>query len=110
MEDLFFPINDPKVIEEQITWEYKKLRESDIIVFWFSRGSLNPIVMLEYGKHGISQSTEIVVGIDDGYERKSDIEIQTKLSKPTQKICYDLDKLFNEITSSIYNVIEGKNK
>lgn len=103
-----FPIHDLTAAKDQITWEYKRLKESDIIVFWFSRGSLNPIVLYEYGKYGTSQPTEIVVGIDDEYERKQDVEIQTKLARPTQKICYGLDDFSNEIVESIYKMLDVK--
>jgi hypothetical protein len=105
-----FPIDDPNASNEQITWEYKKLRESDIIAFWFSEGSLNPIVLYEYGKHGTSQPTKIVVGCHTDYSRKSDVEIQTKLSRPEQKIFYDLGDFYNEIIDSIYQIFVAKNK
>jgi len=104
-----FPIENPNASKEQISWEFYKLRESDIIVFWFSRGSLNPIVLLELGLHGISQPREIVIGVDPEYERISDVEIQTKLAKPTQEICYNLDSFYKQITDKIYNVLIAKN-
>ena len=31
-----FPINDPIASEEQITWEFEHLKNSDIIIFWFA--------------------------------------------------------------------------
>ena len=74
-----FPMNDPNAAVEQITWEYEKLKGADIIVFWFSRGSLNPIVLYELGKWGNSTTKTIVVGIDEEYERRQDVEIQTRL-------------------------------
>ena len=85
-----FPIENPNASKEQISWEFYKLRESDIIVFWFSRGSL-------------------VIGVDPEYERISDVEIQTKLAKPTQEICYNLDSFYKQITDKIYNVLIAKN-
>ena len=39
-----FPMDKPEAAKEQITWEYKHLQEADIIPFWFSKGSDNPIV------------------------------------------------------------------
>jgi hypothetical protein len=77
-----FPIEDPNASEAQITWEYNKLKESDIILFWFSRGSLNPIVLYELGRWGnSSMKKSIVVGLDREYERKQDVIIQTRLSR-----------------------------
>jgi hypothetical protein len=105
-----FPIDDSNASNEQITWEYYKLRESDIIAFWFSEGSLNPIVLYEYGKHGTSQPIKMVVGCHKDYLRKSDVEIQTKLARPEQKICQDLDQFYDEILDSIYRISVAKNK
>lgn len=81
-----FPINDPNASEEQITWEYNKLKESKFILFWFAQGSLNPIVLYELGRWGNSQlDKKIWIGVDPLYERKQDVEIQTRLSR------YDID-------------------
>jgi len=87
-----FPMDDPKAAEEQITWEYEHLRDADVIAFWFSKGSLNPIVLYELGRWGNSSDIPIVVGIDPGYERTQDVEIQTMLSRPEIDIIYDFDE------------------
>jgi len=81
-----FPIDDPNAAEEQITWEFNKLKEADMIVYWFSRGSLNPIVLYELGKWGFLSSTPktTVIGIDPEYERKQDVVIQTRLAHGRQ--------------------------
>lgn len=73
--------NDPKAIEEQIVWEYNHLRDADIISFWFSKGSLNPITLYELGRWGNSSKKTVIIGIDPEYERKEDVIIQTKLSR-----------------------------
>ncbi|HRT03411.1 MAG TPA: nucleoside 2-deoxyribosyltransferase domain-containing protein, partial [Candidatus Diapherotrites archaeon] len=92
-----FPINDPNSAEVQISWEYEHLRDADIISFWFSEGSLNPIVLYELGRWGNSSNKEIVIGIDPKYERKKDVIIQTKLSRPDVKIVDSLEELSEEI-------------
>jgi hypothetical protein len=78
-----FPIEDPKAAEEQITWEYNHLKDADIIVFWFSRGSLNPIVLYELGRWGNSSDKPIIIGLDPEYERSTDVITQTLLSRGT---------------------------
>jgi hypothetical protein len=94
-----FPINDPTASEAQIVWEYEALHLADIIVFWFAKGSLNPIVLFEYGSHltrlkylhalqwreipNTCFSTKlqyIVVGCDSEYTRINDVIIQTQLA------------------------------
>jgi len=73
-----FNITDSNISEKQIVWEHRHLEEADIIIYWFSRGSLNPIVLYELGKY-ISSGKHIFIGIDDEYERKFDVETQAKL-------------------------------
>lgn len=88
-----FPIEDPSASETQITWEYNHLRDADAVIFWFSRGSLNPIVLYELGMWGNSRNRNFVVGIDSEYERKQDVILQIELAKPTCKLVYSLEAI-----------------
>jgi len=92
-----FPIHDPNAAKQQITWEYDYLKQCDMISFWFSKGSLNPIVLYELGMHGNSSDRLIFVGMDTEYERKQDVIIQTKLARPEIKIVYSLEDLAKQI-------------
>lgn len=92
-----FPIGDPNASTEQIKWEFDKLKEADLILFWFSSGSLNPIVLYELGMWGNSRSTPIIVGVDDQYVRKRDVIIQTNLARPNIPILCTLDGLVDGI-------------
>jgi hypothetical protein len=80
-----WPINNPSASEEQIKWEYKYLWQADIISFWFSKETLNPIVLYELGAHLVRIKSKqagppiIIIGIEDGYQRTQDIIIQTSL-------------------------------
>lgn len=49
----------------QIIWEFDKIKKSDIISFWFSSGSLNPITLFEYGSHFKDQNKTIIVGFEN---------------------------------------------
>lgn len=93
--------NEVDEIIKQINREHCKLKKSDIISYWFAKGSLNPIVLLEYGKFGLSSNKPIVVGIDEGYERKMDIEIQTKLSRPEININYNFKDFYYNVLAEI---------
>jgi len=97
----YFPMNIKEEAERQITWEYHKLKESDIIAFWFSNGSLNPIVLYELGRWGTSDNKPIVIGMDDDYQRREDVEIQTRLSRPDIKIAYDLKNFYYNLLTEI---------
>ncbi len=103
-----FPIGDPNAAYEQIKWECEFLERANMILFWFSRGSLNPIVLFEYGKwlmntrsynRPLGHYKPIFVGIDPEYERKQDVEIQTQLENGFifSRIQYSLEKLANLI-------------
>jgi hypothetical protein len=92
-----FPIHDPNASNEQITWEFRKLQSSDMIIFWFCRGSINPIVLYELGQWGNSRISPIAIGIDPLYERKQDVIIQTKLARPNIEIKFTMLEIAKEI-------------
>ena len=96
-----FPIKDPNAAEEQISWEYDSLKEVDNLIFWFSRGSLNPIVLYELGIWGNSGDRPLFIGMDKEYERQQDVLIQTKLARPEVKIVYSLENLSIQFLKSL---------
>lgn len=101
-----FPMDDPNAAEEQITWEYEHLKEADIIIFWFSRGSLNPIVLYELGQWGNSGNKPIIIGIDPEYERAQDVIIQTSLSRCDVPIVNSL----KEVVKNLRIIIDENKK
>ncbi len=100
-----FPEDDINSHVEQICWEHKHLKESDIIVFWFSRGTVNPITLYELGRWGNSQlnNKKIIIGIDPEYIKRDTVITQSKLDNPNIEICDSLislsKKLFKEINN-----------
>ena len=96
-----FPIDDPTAAEQQIVWEYKHLKEADIIVFWFSRGSDNPIVLYELGMWGNSGYRNTIIGVDPEYSRKQDVFIQTWLAKHSIDIFDNLDDIATNLIIDI---------
>ena len=92
-----FPIHDPKAAQEQITWEYEHFKKVDMISFWFSRGSLNPIVLFELGKWLVQKEKKIFIGIDPEYKRRQDVEIQTWLERGDFVFAYSLGGLAIQI-------------
>lgn len=74
-----FPIGIKEESERQIVWEHENLENSDVIIYWFSRGSDNPIVFYELGKY-IRSTKNIMIGIDPEFKRKDDVIIQTQLA------------------------------
>ncbi len=99
-----FPIGDPDAAFDQIKWEFEFLNRADIILFWFSRGSLNPIVLFEYGKWLMNTRNKLnykplFIGIDPEYERRQDVELQTRFENLfyASRIQYSLENLANHI-------------
>ena len=91
-----FPIDDPSAALKQITWEHKYLNAADMISFWFCKETMGPIVLFELGAW-TKTDKPLVVGMDPEYERRQDVEIQTKLERPDLKIVYSLDDLVKGI-------------
>ena len=89
--------------EEQIVWEYQHLKNADIIVFWFCKESLGPIVLYELGRWANSSNKKIFIGVEPGYKRKNDVVIQTKLSRPEIEVVDDLDVLRGLVEDFIVN-------
>lgn len=84
-----FDVTQKDVSREQITWEFNHLWKSDIIVFWFSKDTIQPIVLLELGsrlaqvylnKDGYVLRPELLIGIEPGYSREEDVIIQSELA------------------------------
>lgn len=103
-----FPIGDPKAAYEQIEWEHTHLAKADIISFWFSRGSPNPIVFFEYGKW-FNTGKPVFLGIDPEFNRKQDVLIQSELELGSEfEYSSSLKDLAKRITGFIdcYTIID----
>lgn len=99
-----FPINDPNAAYEQIKWEYDMLRKASMILFWFCKETMGPIVLYELGAWSMTNKP-IVIGMDPGYSRRQDVEIQTMLVRPEIKIVYTLKTLADQVIN-LYNQLK----
>lgn len=84
-----FPINDPNASKEQIEWEFEMLEKADIFSMYFTEGvSDQPICMYELGRNIVRMQMRFPLDLDDriaitcenGYKRKNDVLIQTRLA------------------------------
>lgn len=91
--DNYSPDND----REQIKWEYDALKWSDLASFWFTNETVQPSTLFEYGRWSWVRTKDISLGIQDGYERESDLIIQTELARPDMTIHSTLEGLKWEI-------------
>ena len=101
-----FPIDDPNAAFDQIKWEHEMLRQADIIIFWFCKETMCPIVLYELGAHSMTNKP-IIIGVDPDYSRKQDVEVQTQLVRPDVKIVYSLNDLTSELKKMINEDLSG---
>jgi len=95
-----FPMHDPTAAQAQIEWEFKYLRLATMILFWFPCETLNPIVLYELGAWSMSR-VPIFVGVHPDYQRRQDVEIQTKLARPKVQIVYSLEALATSVKDAL---------
>jgi hypothetical protein len=91
----------------QIIWEYKKLKSANIISFWFSFGSFNPITLFEYGSH-LKSTKDIIVGCHPEYVRKNNVVLQTKLERPDITVNETFENFYEEIVNTLINKIKNE--
>lgn len=92
-------------IDEQIEWEARALEWADILVFWFTEGTTNPISLLELGKYGLASDKPLFIGCDPKYEKRYDVIKQTELARSEVKI---VDSLSDLARSLYINVFEKR--
>ncbi len=91
-----FPTNNSGIEEEQIAWEYLYLAKATAVSFWFPRETLCPITLYELGKQSTGKNP-MFIGVRPDYQRRKDVEIQTRLVRPEIKIVYSLEDLAKQI-------------
>lgn len=95
-----FDITNPSESEKQIVWEHRHLEESDIIMYWFSSGSINPIVLYELGKY-VRSGKDIIIGIDPEYSRKKDVILQSRLAGYKSEFSESIENLIKNVIQHI---------
>jgi hypothetical protein len=91
-----FPIHDPSAAQEQIEWEHHAFRAADVILFWFPKETLCPIVLYELGAWSMT-SKRVFIGVHPEYSRLQDVKIQTALARPEIEIVHSFDELVGQI-------------
>lgn len=123
-----FDIYIKETEKEQITWEFTNLRKAHLIVMWFPKEAQCMISLHELGfilgqfwaveclssnlnleKNINRLSYKVIIGIEEGYVRESDILIQTELSgiqESVDKITFV--KTLDELKQETRNWVSGK--
>ena len=91
-----FPTDNLNIEEEQIAWEYNHLAKASAVSFWFPRETLCPITLYELGKQSTGKKP-LFIGVYTDYQRRKDVEIQTRLEWPEIDIVYSLEDLAKQV-------------
>lgn len=75
------------------------LRDADAILFWFPCETLCPITLYELGAWSMSDKP-LFVGVHPAYQRRQDVEIQTRLARPDVAVTDLLAALVASIVES----------
>jgi Nucleoside 2-deoxyribosyltransferase like len=96
-----FQMNDRDAAQIQTDWEIDRLRIADINAYWFSSGTLNPIALVEIGE-SFALRERIVLGMDQEYARKWDLEFRMDKYLPWEAISYTLDDFVKNIKDAFH--------
>jgi hypothetical protein len=91
-----FPSNDPSAAFTQIAWEHRHLRRATAVLFWFPSDTLCPITLYELGACSMT-SKPLFVGTHPEYQRRLDVEIQTRLARPDVRVVGSLEELADQV-------------
>ena len=91
-----FPMNDPTAAAAQIAWEHRHLRKAGAVLFWFPSETLCPITLYELGAWSMS-AKPLFIGTHPDYQRRLDVEIQTRLARPEVTVVSSLDDLAQQV-------------
>jgi hypothetical protein len=81
-----FPIDDPSAAQAQIEWEFLMLDRAQVFSMWFPNADSDcPICMYELGRHLALRMRDrqghlVALGVDPGYRRARDVEVQVALA------------------------------
>lgn len=84
----YFNTKDLSATDQQIAWEFIYLNKMDIFSVYFTKDTLQPIVLYELGRYiEVMKNTfprdyhkRIIISIEPGYERTVDVILQTNLA------------------------------
>lgn len=96
-----FDINNKGMSEAQIRWEYNHLRLADMVSFWFTADTLQPITLFELGSL-LSSYKRLFVGCDPNYARVFDVEMQLRLRRPDIIVRSTIEDVIKEIKAYVY--------
>jgi len=89
----------PENAEEQIRWEFHRLRMIKNILFWFPKETLCPITLYELGAAVQHFWKTLFVGTHPEYQRRLDVETQLSLLRPEVRVVSSLEQLAEQVNT-----------
>lgn len=103
-----FPKDDPDAAKEQIWWEQRAIEAADTVLFWFTKDTVQPIVLLELGRvMERAAYSQMAVGVEKGYVREQDVLLQVWYRHPLLTIH---DNLADVVASAIDHYTKEKKR
>jgi Nucleoside 2-deoxyribosyltransferase like len=94
-----FDVSNGDSAEQQIDWEYRKLADADVILFWFPqcdpKVTVQPIALYELGKTA-ALGKNMVVGTHPDYIRRTDVLEQLKRIRPDVQVRNTLEAVLDD--------------
>lgn len=95
-----FDINNPKESDYQRLWEYKRLRLSTSIIFWFPEETLCPITLFELGA-ALERKQVLTIGCHPNYARLGDVKHQAEMAGFQVPIFLSLPKMMQTVQAML---------
>jgi hypothetical protein len=100
----YYDTFDQSIEEEQITWEFDRLRAARYCLVWFSHETLAPITLYELGTKLMEikldptkNFDQISIGATFDYKRRNDVIIQSRLIHPKIRVFSNLEDTCNNL-------------
>jgi len=77
----------------QVLWEYKGMKEADLILFVFTKDSKSPVTMYELGR--FASIKDSIVCVESGFYRQGNLDIYTSLDDIP--IYHDLNEMIEDL-------------
>jgi hypothetical protein len=95
-----FPMGDEEEGRKQIAWEFEHLHQAEVVLFWFSWETLQPIALYELGRW-VAQDKILAVGCHPEYQRRFDVIEQLQLAKPEIPVRSSLEDVCADVNGYI---------
>jgi hypothetical protein len=93
--DGFVP-QSPDDYVQMVRENRQNLERCNAVIFWFPKDMLTPVALCELGAE-IARERPIFIGVEPGYKRAIDVEVQAHLERPDISIAMSLNELARQV-------------